>query len=277
MPLAPAAPFHSDAPKANHFDQFVYAPSQPCSHGPNLSGGSHSFGPNIFGSIPQLQTVYGVPNQALDVSQSSSFEIVQNAGSQGILTSYGPPASGAASGGASSFDSFINTQEVHSPSSSYGPPPSGNPADSYAHGSQKSLTTVQIDSISNNNSTSNETESQYSELPGLSNAGLDIISAQKSIPIEIPVQGQLGTYSLQFQAADPLASQNNEIDTPDHQRILSENLLQTIISAIEKPKENETPQQSFDSPKENLDNHPDFNEFLKSPVGKETLAEVKAE
>ncbi|XP_055310243.1 uncharacterized protein LOC129573580 isoform X2 [Sitodiplosis mosellana] len=279
LPLAPAAPFHPDTPKANNFDhQFVYAPSQ-CSHGPNLAGGSYSFGSNPFGSIPQLQTAYGVPNQALDVSQSSSFEIVQNAGSQGLLTSYGPPASGAVSSGASSgFDSFINTHEEHSPSSSYGPPPSGNPADSFAHGSQKSLTTVQIDSISNNNSTANTTDSQqYSELPGLSNAGLNIISAQKSIPIEIPVQGQLGSYSLQFQAADPLASQHNEIDTPDHQRLLSEGLLQSILSAIEQPKGNETPQSTFDSTKENLDNHPEVGKFVKSAVGHETLAEVEAE
>lgn len=276
MPLAPAAPFHSDTPKANNFGhQFIYAPSQ-CSHGPNLADGSYSFGSNPFESIPQLQSNYGVPHQPLDVSQSSSFEIVQNAGSHGLLTSYGPPASGAvSSGSSSSIGSFnINAHEEHSPSSSYGPPPSGNPADSYAHGSQKSLSTVQIDSISNNNLKSNTTDSQQvSELPGLSNAGLDIISAQKSIPIEIPVQGQLGTYSLQFQAADPLASQNNEIDTPDHQRLLEEGLLQSILSAIEQPKSNQTPQTT----KETLDNHPEVGDFVKSVVGQETLAEVKAE
>lgn len=224
--------------------------------------------------------MYGVPNQPLDVSQSSSFEIVQNAGTQGLLDSYGPPASGAVTTGAASSLPLINTLEEHSPSSSYGPPPSGNPADSYAHGSQKSLTTVQIDSISNNSSstttTTNTTGSDFSDLPGLSTSGLNIISAQKSVPIEIPVQGQLGAYSLQFQAADPLASQNNEIDTPDHQRLLSEGLLQSILSAIEQPKANETPQ-TFDTTKESLDNHPEVNEFVKSAVGQETLAEVKAE
>lgn len=264
LPLAPAAPFHQEQQKANLFNQFVYTPSQ-CSHGPNLAGGSHN-----FGSIPQLQTVYGVPNQPLDVSQSSSFEIAQNAGPQSLLTSYGPPASGAAS----SIDSLINTHEEHAPSSSYGPPPSGNPADNYAHGSQKSLSTVEINSVNNSTSNRTETDTNVSELPGLTSAGLNIISAQQSLPIEIPVQGQLGSYSLQFQAADPLASQNNDIDSPDHQKLLSEGLLQSILSAIEQPKSNDHTQIVT---KESLNNHPAVNEFVNSAVGQETLAEVKAE
>lgn len=270
MPLAPAAPFHSQhqqQAKANLFDQFIYAPS-PCSHGPNLAGGTAYHA----SSIPQLQTVYGVPNQPLDVSQSSSFEIAQNA--QGLLDSYGPPASGSASS-IDSLDSLINTHEEHSPSSSYGPPPSGNPSDSFAHGSQKSQQTVQIDNAGD--AKSNETDSQIGELPGLSTSGLDIISAQKSVPIEIPVQGQLGTYSLQFQAADPLASQNNEIDTPDHQKLLSEGLLQSILSAIEQPKGSEPSQLQPQVTKESLNEHPEVNDFVKSAVGQETLGEVKAE
>ncbi|XP_031626053.1 proline-rich extensin-like protein EPR1 [Contarinia nasturtii] len=241
LPLAPAVPFHSGPPKGNLFDhQFVYSPS-PCSHGPNLAGGHYASSSNQFGSIPQLQTVYGVPNnQALDVSQSSSFEIAQNSGNQGLLTSYGPPAS-------------------------------GNPADSFAHGSQKSLTTVQIDSV-NSSVTSNVKHEPIDTLPGLSSSGLDIISAQKSVNIEIPVQGQHGSYSLQFQAADPLASQNNEIDTPDHQKLLDQGLLQSILSAIEQPKSTDQ-----SSTNESLDNHPDVNEFAQSTIGQETLAEVKAE
>lgn len=268
LPLAPAAPFHSQPPKANLYDQFVYTPSQ-CSHGPNLAGGAS------FGQIPQfqhLQTVsaqYGVPAQPLDVSQSSSFEIAQNA--KDLLTSYGPPASGAVT----NSDSFIGSHDGSSNlQSSYGPPPSGNPSDSFAHGSQKSLSTVQIDSLSN--SSTNNSETKVDELPGLSSSGLNIISAQKSVDIEIPVQGQLGSYSLQFQSADPLASQNNEIDSPNHQKLLSEGLLQSILSAIEQPKSNDA-QQSVQIQTEHLDNHPAVNEFVNSAVGQETLGEVKAE
>lgn len=227
-----------------------------------------------FQSIPQLQTVYGVPPQPLDVSQSSSFEIAQSAGPN-ILDSYGPPASGAAS----NIDALINTHESNPLSSSYGPPPSGNPADnfvrdSFAHSSQKSFSSAQIDSL--NNTSSNYTESNTDELPGLSSAGLDIISAQKSQSLEIPVQGQLGSYSLQFQAADPLASQSNDIESPDHQKLLSEGLLQSILSAIEQPKgNNDVPE--IAPPKQSLDEHPEVNEFVHSSVGQETLSEVKAE
>lgn len=286
MPLAPAAPFHSQQQfKANLFDQFVYTPSQ-CSHGPNLAQGGGI--PQYSGQIPQFQQLqpisaqYGVPSQSLDVSQSSSFELAQHA--KDLLTSYGPPASGAVSNG----DPYANEQEGStSLQSSYGPPASGNPADSYAHsvdsyahGSQKSVSTVQIDSISNNNNNNTSTninDTRIDELPGLSTSGLDIVSAQKSVNIEIPVQGQLGSYSLQFQAADPLASQNNELDSPDHQKLLSEGLLQSILSAIEQPKQNDAPTQPEQIQTENLHNHPAINEFVNSAVGQETLAEVKPE
>lgn len=303
LPLAPPAQFHQhqhqQGQKANLIDapEYLYAPSQ-CSHGPNLSGGGgasahyqsvpqfQSFAqlqsvPQFqsapqFQSIPQLQTVYGVPPQPLDVSQSSSFEIAQNAGPN-ILDSYGPPASGAAT----NIDALINTHEANPLSSSYGPPPSGNPADnffnvhdSFAHSSQKSFSSAQIES--SNSTAPNYTDSGADELPGLSSAGLDIISAQKSQSLEIPVQGQLGTYSLQFQAADPLASQSNDIESPDHQKLLSEGLLQSILSAIEQPKSNnDVPENA--PPKQSLDEHPEVNEFVNSSVGQETLSEVKAE
>lgn len=270
LPLAPAAQFHSHQPRINSFaDQYIYAPSQ-CSHGPNLGNSA-----NILQQIPQLQTVYGIPPQPLDVSQSSSFEIAQNAAAQSGLvhSSYEAPASGAAT----SIDGLFNPHEALS--SSYGPPPSGNPADSFAHSSQKSVSTIQIDSL-NSTSNASETSSDFKidgELPGLSNAGLDIISAHRSQSIEIPIQGQLGTYSLQFQSADPLASQNNELDTPNHQELLSKGLLDSILSAIEKDKSNQTPTQLSQTNDENLNNHPDFKEFVSSSVGQDTLAEVKAE
>lgn len=268
LPLAPAAPFHSHQnPKANSFaDQYIYAPSQ-CSHGPNLG---HNI--NLFQSIPQLQTVYGIPPQPLDVSQSSGFE---NAGQAGfVFSSYEAPASGVAT----SIDSLINIQEVHAPSSSYGPPPSGNPADSFAHGSQKSVSTVPIDSLnsSSNASKSSSLTGKTEELPGLSGAGLDIISATKSHSIEIPVQGQHGSYSLQFQAVDPSASQNNELDQPNHEKLLSEGLLDQILTAIETDKTTHT-SQLIQSNNENIQNHPDVKQFVSSSVGQETLAEVQAE
>lgn len=298
LPLAPAAQFHQNQQKANLFDQFIYTQSQ-CSHGPNLAngfpGGLHGGFPAGFpsgqhslrfsGPLPapshglppqsgfaQLQTVYGVPSQSLDVSQSSGFEIAQHA-QQDLLTSYGPPASGSAS----SIDALIQhtVPEVNSPSSSYGPPPSGDPKDLYAHSSQKSLSTIQVEN--SNESSQSNIETSYNQLPGLDGAGLDIISAQKSHTVEIPVQGQLGTYSLQFQSADPLASQNNGLGTPDHQKLLSEGLLQSILSAIEQPKSDNQLLEQPSTISESFQNHPDVKEFISSTAGRETLAEVKAE
>lgn len=221
-----------------------------------------------------------MPPQPLDVSQSSSFEIAaQSAGPQGLLTSYGPPASGAAS----SIDALLNTHEERGAPSSYGPPPSGpiNPADSFAHGSQKTFLSADIGDIDSGNETAaNHTDSKLvddTDLPGLSSAGLNIISAQQSIPLEIPVQGHSGTYSLQFQAADPSASQSNDIsETPDHQKLLSEGLLQSILSAIEQPKKS-SDLVDIPPPRQSLDDHPAVSEFVNSPVGQETLSEIKAE
>lgn len=266
--MAPATQFHSNhGAKINSFtDQYIYAPSQ-CSHGPNLGNNI-----NLFQSIPQLQTVYGIPPHPLDVSQSSGFE---NAAQAGFAhSSYEAPASGVAT----SIDSLFNTHEVHAPSSSYGPPPSGNPADSFAHGSQKSISTIQIDSL---NSTSNASETssitgKTEVLPGLSGAGLDIISATRSHSIEIPVQGQHGSYSLQFQAVDPSANQNNELDQPNHEKLLSDGLLDQILTAIETDKSTHTPQ-LVQSNNENIQNHPDVKQFVSSSVGQDTLAEVQHE
>lgn len=109
-------------------------------------------------------------------------------------------------------------------------------------------------------------------LPGLNDAGLDIISAQKSHTVTIPVQGNLGTYQLQFQAADPLGSISNDIDAPNHQQLLSEGLLQSILSAIEQPA-NEHPiqQTTYDENQA----HADIDQFIKSKTGQEVLAEPK--
>lgn len=117
------------------------------------------------------------------------------------------------------------------------------------------------------------------DLPGLSDANVDIISAQKSHQIELPVQGEHGTYQLQFQAADPLASQSNGLGAPDHQKLLEGDLLQSILKAIEEPKDSNALASETLQPaaSEHIKDHPDIKEFVNSAVGQETLAEVKAE
>ncbi|KAJ6635326.1 hypothetical protein Bhyg_13911 [Pseudolycoriella hygida] len=217
--------------------------------------------------------------------------------------------------------------EEHSPTSSYGPPPSG-PIHSDSEGFDTQLKSsslaaeasnnidiqeqvIQDQSISQDDSDDNQPKqaaliqtldaleqargqsesihsqehlhiqvqddqqqsSQVNDLPGLSGSGLDIISSQKSQSVTIPVQGNLGTYQLQFQAADPLGSSGNSIDVPNHQQFLSEGLLQSILNAIEQPDANAQaiPQTTF----EELHNHSDVDSFINSQAGQEVLAEPK--
>lgn len=226
-----------------------------CSHGPNLSGGGIS-----SNQIPLLQSTYGVPNIALDVSQSGFETAHSNA--QSHASSYDPPASGGL---------HIESTHEENPASSYGPPPSGNPADSLAYDSELKSSAVSVDGIRAESSQVEETNT--SQLPGLDGAGLDIVSAKQSHSVEIPVQGSQGTYSLQFQAADPIGSQTNEVDGPNHKQLLSEGLLQSILSAIEQPNSSGSfsPQQTSYDP---IENHHDVEKFIQSRVGQETLADA---
>ncbi|XP_053660372.1 uncharacterized protein LOC128709400 [Anopheles marshallii] len=107
---------------------------------------------------------------------------------------------------------------------------------------------------------------QTSSLPGLDGGlgGLELISAQKSQSLTIPVQGQHGSYQLQFQSADPQGA-----GSAPHEQILSEGLLQSILSAIEQPQQHRAADE-HDSYDPNID-HSEVSVFLKSPEGQKTL------
>lgn len=234
-----------------------------------LTGGDCRNGPNLGGNgnnIPAaLQSSYGVPNVVLDVSQSG-YETAQTNIRSNVATSYDAPASGDIS-----LQNPPNIHEMHEPSSSYGPPPSGNPADSF--GFESELKSASLAAESAKQEVSNAEEANVSQLPGLDGAGLDIVSAKQSHSLEIPVQGALGSYSLQFQAIAPLESESssNELNTPDHQKVLSDGLLESILTAIEQPQSN-----SFVAPQthsEPIENHRDVVRFVHSRVGQETLSE----
>lgn len=204
-----------------------------------------------------------MPNVVLDVSQSG-YESAQTNVRTNVATSYDAPASGDIS-----LQSSQNIHEIHEPSSSYGPPPSGNPADSF--GFESELKSASLAAESAKQEVTNAEETNASQLPGLDSAGLDIVSAKQSHSLEIPVQGALGSYSLQFQSVAPLDSENNELNRPDHQKLLSEGLLESILTAIEEPQPN-----SFVAPQtlsEPIENHRDVVRFVQSRVGQETLTD----
>lgn len=107
--------------------------------------------------------------------------------------------------------------------------------------------------------------------------GLNVLSAQKSQSITIPVQGVQGNYELQFQSTDQTGS-----GSAPHEQLLTEGLLQQILSAIEQPSssdqhaaavavqtKNNVPQVT----QEAHTDHDDVKIFLNSPEADPIIAE----
>jgi hypothetical protein len=241
-----------------------YTGMSDCGRGPQTFGG-HQQGQ--FQQQTFVSDSYGLPAQ----------------GSTQGFDSYGPPQPPPAQYQQQTLHSNVVTSyqvapsnvnagsELETPQSSYGPPASGNPTDNQGYESQVKSATTTIEGESKD--TQESASSQTLNLPGLSSvAGLDLLSAQKSQSLEIPVQGNLGSYHLQFQAADPIGSagNGNDIEHPPHQQILSEGLLQSILSAIEQPNQgNAIPQTTYDQQTD----HSDAAVFLESPEGQKVLSE----
>jgi len=113
-------------------------------------------------------------------------------------------------------------QLVSGPGDSYGPPPSGNDLD-YDHtgyASQKNSVAALPDGTDPH------------QLPGLD--GLDVLSAQKSQSIQL--NGQQPTQNFQVQFGGSLNnSPGVSAGDANHEEILSQGLLQSILTAIEQP------------------------------------------
>lgn len=130
--------------------------------------------------------------------------------------------------GSSSIAQSIPVAEQHSqfvsgPASSYGPPPSGgNELDHLGYASEKSQVTTLPDGTNPEG------------LPGLD--GLNMLSAQKSQAIHFSSQENRNdnTYQIHF---SPGESQ----PTANHEEILSADLLQTILNAVEQPQPQHQP------------------------------------
>lgn len=105
-----------------------------------------------------------------------------------------------------------------------------------------------------------EDEATRLDVAGLT--GLNVVSAQKSQSITIPVEGARGNYELQFQSTD----QTGSASAP-HEQLLTEGLLQQILSAIEQPGQPEGVQ-TKNAPQVTQEAHTDHDDvqiFLKSP------------
>ncbi|KAH8418183.1 hypothetical protein KR222_010842, partial [Zaprionus bogoriensis] len=126
-----------------------------------------------------------------------------------------------------------HTQFVTGPSDSYGPPPSGNDIDfdHSGYASQKSAVAALPDGT------------VPQQLPGLD--GLNIISAQKSQSIQLEAHSdqQAKDFQVQFGSAlngggrvEAAVGAADLEQGANHEEILSQGLLQSILTAIEQPQ-----------------------------------------
>ncbi|XP_017099597.2 proline-rich protein 12 [Drosophila bipectinata] len=203
LPLPQQAPRFSQLP--------LQQPQQPqpiiihdCGHGPNLVS----------------STGYQVQQQ-----QQQQQQVQQQFGS----------ISAASAGAYKAIAQSIPVAEQHTqqlvagPADSYGPPPSGNDIDfdHTGYASQKNAVAALPDG----------TDPQ--QLPGLD--GLDVLSAQKSQSIQL--NGQQPTQNFQVQFGGSLNNAPGAATgDANHEEILSQGLLQSILTAIEQPNQQSLPQ-----------------------------------
>lgn len=276
----PMPPIKLIVPNPGQAQQFL---SQHQSHGSGSASSSSSFNfqnqelRNVHiihdcGKGPQLSQNYGTPlGQPLESYQAPA-------------QSYDVPS------GALNVPQH-NSIDFNSPSNSYGPPASGPASldvlglESHQRANIAGFTNQQHESSAFASEQQNiidagiNTEVNGQTLPGLENgltgSGLNFISAEKSHSIQIPTHNQQSSgqnFQLQFTTSHSDHS-GNKVDSPNHQQILADGLLQSILSAIEKKPEQNVPQVTEEDQEHD---HSEVQVFLTSPQGQEALADKPA-
>lgn len=235
-------------------------------HGSSTAGLSHQFANSLnlnadynFGSI---DGAYALPLQSsavaftgnqnnnhqnyyLEQSKQVNYNTLNSgSGYSSLSSTYGAP--------------YQNTQHdcsVHSsqplPQLSYGVPNGYNIGGGYQdqnyafgssdlHGSH-SQSSVSLSNSASTNAISEVTKENYAKSLGESFAnGGELIKSQSLDLNNIPLQGALGTYTLQIQSADGLGgTAASTVDVP-HEQVLNDGLLQSILAAIERPNQHQS-------------------------------------
>ncbi|KAK9751808.1 hypothetical protein QE152_g4659 [Popillia japonica] len=100
-----------------------------------------------------------------------------------------------------------------------------------------SQSTASLSSTSSN-SVSEVTKDSYAKSLGETFAnGGDVVKSQSLDLNNIPIQGALGTYTLQIQSADGLGGGSSSSANIPHEQVLNDGLLQSILAAIEQPQQ----------------------------------------
>ncbi|XP_055846885.1 neurogenic protein mastermind [Episyrphus balteatus] len=190
-------------------------PPLPISHQHHHQGSSFGGASSFSGSQQQQQFIH---TQGLPFTQEARFNQPQDCG-------HGPNLVGA--NYQFQQQQFLD-QGVGRPASSYGPPPSapGSGPDAIGYESKRSS----VATLPDNNVNSEN-------LPGLE--GLNVISAQKSQSVSLPVEDlQASPFQIQIQSSNPSQSLVNSDGNTNHEEVLSQGLLQSILTAIEQPQQN---------------------------------------
>lgn len=134
-----------------------------------------------------------------------------------------------------------HTQFLADPTDSYSPPPSGSKIefDHLGYASQKSAVSALPDGT------------DLQQLPGLD--GLNVISTQKSQSIKFgtgigqPLQNFQVQFGSSLNNAASIQGSDTDINDPsaNHEEILSQGLLQSILTAIEQPQSSSSVPQSY--------------------------------
>ncbi|KAH8301562.1 hypothetical protein KR059_005785, partial [Drosophila kikkawai] len=233
LPAAPPPPvfFQQQQQQHHHHAENSYSASQFHAQGLPLPQQAPRFSQLPFQQQQPQPIIVHDCGHGPNVVSSSGYQVQQQQQVQQLQQQFGS-VSAASSGAYNAIAQSIPVAEQHTqqlvsgPADSYGPPPSGNDIDSFDHtgyASQKNAVAALPDG----------TDPQ--QLPGLD--GLDVLSAQKSQSIQLG-NGQQPAQNFQVQFGGSL---NNApgVSSGDanHEEILSQGLLQSILTAIEQPQQ----------------------------------------
>lgn len=218
---------------------------QNIAHGSSNVGLENSFGLGISNFGGGLS--HDFSSGGYNLNEAPAITLTSyNAPLGGALTvglQQGPPVTldltgnyaGQFSSGFAGHDCTRNKQIV--PHQTYGVPNNeplntyGSPDLQAAH-SENTVTSTRANSISDQDS---EKVAHAKYLGDSYPTDSEIVKSQSIDLNNIPIQGALGSYTLQIQPADGLGSVNGSSYVP-HDQVLNDGLLQSILAAIEQPQ-----------------------------------------
>ncbi|XP_067641990.1 uncharacterized protein [Eurosta solidaginis] len=233
-----SAHFENAYASSQHSEQFIHTQASALQQEPRYTQVHNcGQGPNLVTANYQLQSQnqyqHQQQQQQQQYYQQQQFQQQHNQEQQ----QYAAASNSISSNSANAYNAIsqsIPVAERHTqfieqqPTDSYGLPPSGNSIDYDGYASQKSSVAALPDGTN------------PQDLPGLD--GLNLVSAQKSESIQLSPEQVNGAAHHQHSQSFELditgngAKSQQALQSAHHEEILSEGLLQSILTAIEKPQ-----------------------------------------